>query len=309
MSQALPSNPTWEEPTQKTVIVHHEPALNKAAYKFCKAVTQNHYENFPVASFILPKPMRPAVEAIYAFSRTADDFADEKEYRGVRLRRLEEWEHYLEDKSRPTHPIFIALQDTIREHNLPLQLFRDLITAFKMDVEKKRYQNFDQVVRYCKHSANPVGRLVLHLFKQDTKENLKLSDYICTALQLTNFWQDVAIDLKKDRIYLPQDEMERFSITDQDLFSRQYDENFRRLLAFQISRTKEIFMRGKPLGLHLTGKLGIEIRLTWLTGMTILKKISQNGHDVFNNRPKLSKWDFVKMFFIAINKKSYAKYQ
>lgn len=297
-----------QEITQKVYHNKIPSMILAASYRYCRQITQNHYENFPVASRLLPKKMRPAVEAIYAFSRMADDFADESEYKGVRLKKLDQWEDFLRDDSRPTHPVFIAIQDAVKRHNIPKFLLSDLLTAFKMDVHKNRYENIKEVLHYCRYSANPIGRLVLHLFKQDKKENFILSDYICTALQLTNFWQDVAVDLKKDRIYLPLEELDRFNINVQDLFDHKADDTFRMLMNFQVERTKAIFLKGKKLGLNLSGKLGIEIRLTWLTGMTILKKIKTVQYDVFNNRPTLTKSDFINMFFIALSKKRYAKF-
>jgi phytoene synthase len=179
--------------------------LTRAAYAYCRKVNKAHYENFPVASVLLPKHLRPAVDAIYAFSRMADDFADEKLYEGQRMERLTEWGSYL-NQDEPTHPVFVALKDAIRVHNIPKVLLLDLLTAFKQDVVKSRYQTFREVLEYCRYSANPVGRLVLVVNGQASETTNGLSDAVCTALQLANFWQDVAVDFAKDRIYLPQDE-------------------------------------------------------------------------------------------------------
>lgn len=297
------------EVTEKSQVSLPRNKVVKAAYAYCHVITKNHYENFPVASMILPRKLRPAVEAIYAFSRIADDFADEKEFHGLRLKKLQEWEDQLMDPSLPTHPVFIALQDSIHRLCLPKQLFLDLITAFKMDVQKKQYQDFGDLLHYCKHSANPVGRLILHLFDHTNPQYLNLSDFICTALQLTNFWQDIAIDLQKDRIYLPQDELDKFSVSVEDLKEHKCHDNFKRLLYFQIERTKDFFEKGKLLGLEIPGKLGLELRLTWLTGMLILKRIKEANYDVFNKRPQLTKKDFIKMFFVALKKKSYAEFK
>lgn len=296
------------EVTEKIASKPFPKAVLQAAYQYCHAITKSHYENFPVASTLLPKHMRPAVETIYAFSRSADDFADEREYRDVRLEKLEEWTNYLLEDDKPTHPIFIALADTIARFSLDKKLFSDLLTAFKTDVTKSRYQNFSEVLGYCRYSANPVGRLILQLFSFDSPSNVVLSDHICTGLQLANFWQDVAVDLKKNRIYLPLNEMERFGITIEQLENAEINDAFKRLMGFQIERTREIFLKGKELGLVLQGKLGLEIRLTWLTGTHILKKIVQAGYDVFNKRPTLTKADFAKMFWIAISRKRYDKF-
>lgn len=296
------------EVTEKISATPFSNAVLKASYHYCRAVTKSHYENFPVASMILPRPLRPAIEAIYAFSRLADDFADEKEYKGMRLEKLEEWTRFLLDQTRPTHPVFIALHDTISRYSLSMNLFSDLLQAFKMDVSKSRYTNFSDVLSYCRYSANPVGRLVLELFALNTPKNLALSDSICTGLQLANFWQDVAVDLTKDRIYLPQDETERFGVNLDDLYTHKTTDAFKRLMGFQIERTRDIFLKGKELGLALDGKLGVEIRLTWLTGTLILRKIQEAGYDIFNHRPKLTKMDFAKMFFIALSKRRYDKF-
>lgn len=295
-----------EEVTEKSVVQKVDSPLLQAAYDYCKAITINHYENFPVASVLAPKKLRPAIQAIYAFSRLADDFADERAFRHVRIERLEEWEHFLHQKN-STHPVFIALQDTIQKHDLPLGLLEDLLTAFKMDTYKKRYQTFDDVLHYCRYSANPVGRLILHLFRQDTSRNLQHSDFICTALQITNFWQDVSVDLKKDRIYIPQEDLDRFNYTSDELFRGLIDERYKMLMNFQVERAFQYFDEGHALGLDLNGMLGLEIRLTWLTGRMILKKIRKINYDVFNKRPTLSKWDFVKLFFIALSKPLYAR--
>ncbi len=284
------------------------PLLLKASYTYCRVVTRNHYENFPVASKLLPARMRPAVEAIYAFSRLADDFADEPEYQGCRLQKLDEWERYLEDSRAPTHPVFMALHDTIRCHLLPKSLFQDLITAFRMDVEKKRHASFDEVMNYCRYSANPVGRLVLHLFGHVKDIYVRQSDAVCSALQLTNFWQDVAIDLKKDRIYFPQDDLARHGVSEDDLFKGELTAGIKRLLCFEVERTKALFNEGKPLGTSIPGALGFELRLTWLGGASLLKKIERVGYDVFRRRPTLSKLDFAKLLWIALSRGRYEQF-
>ncbi|HLD44439.1 MAG TPA: squalene/phytoene synthase family protein, partial [bacterium] len=186
---------------------------------------------------------------------------------------------------------------------------QDLLTAFKMDVTKNRYDTFSDVLFYCQHSANPVGRLVLHLFGQSSLELFRLSDYICTALQLTNFWQDIAIDLKKNRVYLPQEELDKFDLPERALFNHTINVNFKRLMQLQYDRTKDLFINGKPLGLMLSGKLGVEIRLTWLTGATILKRTHTANFDVFHNRPQLTRFDFLRLFFVALSRKRYASFK
>lgn len=296
------------EPTVKIYVSRVSPKILKLSHAYCATIAKSHYENFPVASLLLPKHIRPAVQAVYAFARLADDFADEGVYHGRRMVMLNQWEDFLKDFKTPTHPIFIALHDTISRYLLPKALFRDLLMAFKMDVTKKRYENFDEVLTYCKLSANPIGRLVLHLFGEIQKEFFTQSDHICTALQLTNHWQDVAIDLQKDRIYLPQDDLEKFGVSEQQLFAHTADENFKRLMMFEVDRVSEIFVKGKPLGLKLKGRLGLEMRLTWLAGVTVLKKIKAVGYDIFRRRPKITKGDLLKLFAIALNRRLYASF-
>ncbi len=306
-AQVIPLN--FDDDTKKLKWQRFSPRVLKAAYGYCAAITRDHYENFPVASAIIPKKMRSAIQALYAFSRIADDFADENEFRNERLERLNEWEAWLNNSSSPTHPVFIALHDTIRTHKLPIKYLQDLLTAFKMDVTKNRYDTFSDVLFYCQHSANPVGRLVLHLFGQSSLELFRLSDYICTALQLTNFWQDIAIDLKKNRVYLPQEELDKFDLPERALFNHTINVNFKRLMQLQYDRTKDLFINGKPLGLMLSGKLGVEIRLTWLTGATILKRTHTANFDVFHNRPQLTRFDFLRLFFVALSRKRYASFK
>lgn len=263
------------------------------AQSYCRKVTYGHYENFPVGSILVPKPLRQHVCNIYAFARTADDFADEAKFVGERAERLAEWRSWTEDcyDGVYRHPIFCALSETIREFDLSSTLLLDLITAFQMDVVKSRYANFDEVLFYCRHSANPVGRLILALFRYRNPDWEYWSDEICTALQLANFWQDVAVDLQKDRIYLPKDEMARFGVTEGDLWSGQMSRPLSDLMAFQIERTQQMFDRGQPLCLAMPNRrLRLELKCTWLGGCTILQRIRSNQYDVFQ-RPAISWWD------------------
>jgi len=267
------------------------------AYAFCSKMAQKHYENFPVGSWLIPRRLRPHVHVVYAFARIADDFADEAHYDGQRFENLDDWEQQLEDcyAGRFKHPVYVALDRTRREFDIPIQLLKDLIDAFKQDVTKQRYANFDEVLDYCRRSANPVGRLVLILFRYRDEELFALSDQICSALQLANFWQDVSIDLKKDRIYIPQDDQERFGVAEQDLFDHKVTDNFRRLLKFQVERTWEIFERGKPLPGRVKSPLNFELRATWLGGTCILRMIEEADYDVFNRRPKLTKREWIRL--------------
>lgn len=267
------------------------------SYEFCRRLTVSHYENFPVGSLLIPKHLRPHVHAIYSFARVSDDFADEADYKGKRMDLLNEWERMLINcyEGKAEHPIFIALGETVKTIDLPIELFQGLLKAFKMDVTVSRYEDFDQVLGYCRYSANPVGRLILHLFDYRDEELFHLSDCICTALQLANFWQDVTIDLKKDRSYIPKNEMKRENYTEADLFAHVYDERFVRLMEPLVKRTWRLFNEGCPLVERVKWPLNAELRFTWLGGTTILHRVMQNEFNVFEYRPKLSKWDFLKL--------------
>ena len=250
-----------------------------------------HYENFPVASLLLPAPLREPVEIIYRFARSADDFADEgSDPPQVRLQKLNDYRAQL---SAPATPLFRDLQKIIREHGLPVQLFADLLDAFSQDVTQKRYENYAQVLDYCRRSANPVGRLLLHLFKRTSDSDLRQSDAICSALQLINHWQDVDLDYVKDnRIYLPQDEMARFSVTERHLKEKICDSAFEALMRFQVERARELMLSGANLGKTLPGRVGLEIRCTVQGGLRILEKIERAGYDVFRRRPVLKPLDW-----------------
>jgi squalene synthase HpnC len=273
------------------------PADVAEAYAYCERMAREHYENFPVGSLLVPKPLRKHVYSIYAFARTADDFADEGYEddltEAARLAALDDWERKLEDcyRGRAEHPVFIALAETLRELDLPIQLFRDLLSAFKQDVVKQRYADFDEVLNYCARSANPVGRLILLLFGYRDEGLHKLSDHICTALQLTNFWQDVAVDIGKDRVYLPLDEMERFGVSIGDLQARRFSDRYAALLKFQVERTRDFFKKGKNLPALVSGRLAVELKLTWLGGMRILERIEKQRYDTLGARPKITAAD------------------
>jgi phytoene synthase len=262
-------------------------------------VPVEHYENFPVASLLLPAALRGPVEIIYRFARSADDFADEgHEPPAVRLKQLR---RYREQLDAPFDPLFHDIRKIVREHDLPLQLFRDLLDAFSQDVTKKRYADFAEVLDYCRRSANPVGRLLLHLFKRTTERELAWSDAICSSLQLINFWQDVDIDYTRDdRVYLPLDEMARFGVSESHLQRKTVDEPWRRLLAFQVERARAMMLSGKPLGRALPGRIGLEIRTTVQGGLRILEKIERAGYDVFRRRPALRAFDWPLLLLKAV---------
>ena len=258
-----------------------------------------HYENFPVASLLLPAPLRGPIEIIYRFARSADDFADEGDDPAeVRLRRLNDYRRQLAE---PREPLLRDVAKIIREHELPVALFADLLDAFSQDVTKKRYADFAEVMAYCRRSANPVGRLLLHLFKRTNDSDLRDSDAICSALQLINFWQDVEIDWVKDnRVYLPQDDMARFGVTEQHLGQKICDPAWRALLKFQVDRARELMLSGTGLGRALPGRVGLEIRATIQGGLRILEKIERAGYDVFRRRPTLRALDWPVVLMKAV---------
>ncbi len=257
----------------------------------------DHYENFPVASVLLPAHMRQPIEVIYHFARSADDIADEGDATpDERLAGLAAYQAELDRIAAgtlPQTPLFVALAEVISKHALPLQLFRDLLDAFAQDVVKTRYADFPELLDYCRRSANPVGRLVLHLFGRTEAQHLEQSDCICTALQLINFWQDAAVDWKKERIYLPQTDLARFRIGEADLASSRWSANWAALMDFQIDRSRQLMLRGAPLVHALPGRLGWEIRFTVQGGLRILERLRQVRGNVFERRPTLGKWDWL----------------
>ncbi|MGF1677773.1 MAG: squalene synthase HpnC [Candidatus Methylacidiphilales bacterium] len=279
------------------------------AYHHCSTLARSHYENFPVGALV-PKAMRPHVHAVYAFARTADDIADEG-YDDPRLihhdgtalspqERLLTMHAYQSDLEaclngggwRPEHDwIFLPVADTIEKYDLPPSLFRDLLSAFKQDIVQTRYETFDQVLDYCTRSANPVGRLVLHLHGIRDEKLHRLSDGICTGLQLANFWQDVSVDLGKNRLYIPLQDMARNGVDESQLFAGHATEGFTRCMQDMVERAWVRFRVGRDLTRYLPFPLSWEIRLTWLGGTTILKKIEQQGFDTLSSRPKLRKRD------------------
>jgi phytoene synthase len=259
----------------------------------------DHYENFPVASILMPKRLRKPVAAIYHFARAADDIADEGEISDEeRLKQLDEFRAELkriESNKTPHTTLFRNLAAEIDEHALPMRPLYDLLDAFSQDVVKKRYANFDDLLDYCRRSANPVGNLLLHLYGEASEVNLKYSDAICTSLQLINFWQDVAKDWAIARVYLPQDDLVRFGVNEAQIAQGRTDDNWRALMQFEVQRAREMMLYGKPLGTILTGRIGLEMRMIIAGGLRILDKIETADYDMFNRRPVLKPYDWVIM--------------
>jgi len=262
-----------------------------------------HYENFPVASVILPRRLREPIAAIYHFARGADDIADEgdagNEERlaglAAYLSQLRLVAQGLEPAPQPEAAMFRRLGEVIRAHRLPVVLFEDLLDAFSQDVVKKRYADFPDVLDYCRRSANPVGRLLLHLYGHADDVSLHRSDCICSSLQLINFWQDVAVDWKKDRVYLPQDSLARFGVKEQEIAQDLLTPQFQQLMRFEVERARAMILEGAPLAKTLPGRMGIELRMVVQGGLRILEKIEGVSHDVFRHRPVLKTRDWLLM--------------
>ena len=273
------------------------------SFNYCSKIALEHYENFPVGSWLIPREKRKYIHAIYAFARTADDFADEARYgEDERTMLLADWEKRLDEclTGNPLHPVFISVKEAIEKFHIPEALLRDLITAFKMDTVNKRYRSMSDVLNYCHYSANPVGRIILCLFEYRDPELHRLSDFICTALQLTNFWQDIAIDLEKDRIYIPLEDMERFGYTVSNLKSQTLNDSFRDMLSSEIEFTRDLFNKGRPLCTSVRKGLSIELLAIWSGGMKILDKIEHNGYDIFHKRPVITTIDKIKILLRAL---------
>jgi len=269
------------------------------AYAYCERLARTHYENFPVASRLLPAPMRPHVAAIYAFARLADDMADEGARPArERLSDLDDWGQRLEAAvggvplPREAHgDVFIALRHTIAERGLPPQLFRDLLSAFRQDVTTTRYATWDDVLDYCRRSANPIGRLVLRVAGHQDAALDTASDAVCTALQLANFWQDLEIDWRKGRLYVPASVWEASGARIEDLDRRALTAAWRAALADVTARTRALFAAGRPVCDGVHGRLRYELRATWLGGTTILDKLEAADYDMFTTRPRLTRAD------------------
>lgn len=259
------------------------------AFEYCRRLARDHYENFTVGSWLLPRTKRRHVYAIYAYCRFVDDLGDE--YAGDRLAGLDYWEDQLRRcyGGRPRHPIAIALQDTIERFEIPSDPFLKLVEANRIDQRKNRYRSYPELLEYCRHSADPVGHLVLYLFGYRDRRRQGLADHTCTALQLTNFWQDVRRDCRMGRIYIPQDEMARFGVSEDQIRAGRADANFRDLMRFQVRRTRELFERGAELPKLVEGAARLDIRLFTLGGLHILDAIEGLGFDVLATRPTLSK--------------------
>ncbi|KQQ32410.1 squalene synthase HpnC [Duganella sp. Leaf126] len=264
-----------------------------------------HYENFPVASILLPKKLRPAVEAIYAFARSADDLADEGDATPAqRLADLAGYEAALDRIAAGAtdhSPLFERLAVVVRAYQLPLEPMYALLSAFKQDVTVHRYASYGALLDYCARSANPVGHLMLHLYGAATEDNLRDSDAICSALQLINFLQDVAIDLHKERIYLPLEDLNRYAILPGALDAPDSRARWRAMMKFQVARARALMLSGAPLALRMKGRIGFELRMVVQGGLKILDEIERVQYDVFRHRPQLTRRDWLHVLWAALH--------
>ena len=257
----------------------------------CEKLARTHYENFPVGSMLLPARLRKHVFNIYAYCRVCDDLSDETGDPELSLRLLDWWREELRQcfAGGPRHPVFVALKPTIDEFDLPMQPFEDLISAFIQDQQVTRYQTFEQLLSYCERSANPVGRLFLCLMGYRDEARLRLSDLTCTALQLVNFWQDIAADYARGRIYIPQEDMDRFGYSEAELRNRVMNAGFVRLMRFELDRTRELFEGGSVLGTLVDGAGAADVDLFNRCGMALVNSIEGCGYDVLHRRITVSK--------------------
>ena len=279
----------------------HKTVTLESAYQECQKLTVSHYENFPVASWLLPRALRKHIYPIYAFARHADDLADEFADKAALLEWREMLHRCMEEPV--SHPIFLALSDTIRRFQIPLRLFDELLQAFLMDLEKTRYRSFPELLRYCRLSANPVGRIILHLHGYRDSQLCQYSDYICTALQLTNFWQDVKIDIGKERIYIPLSCLHSYGVSETDIIHGQATANFKTVMERLVGITQSMFDKGQPLLQRVSGRLRWELRFTIAGGRRVLDKIRMIDYDVLHQRVKLGKQDWLYIVMRSFNRR------
>ncbi|MCC6367767.1 MAG: squalene synthase HpnC [Bryobacterales bacterium] len=292
----MPGETTQSRLLAPKEFVHHPECATwewsaEEAAQYTRWLATHHYENFHVVSFLLPKRLHQDFFNVYSFCRWADDLGDEMEDPEESLRLLEWWREELEDMyaGKAAHPVFVALASTVKAHDLPISPFSDLITAFVQDQNVNRYQRWEDLFGYCRYSANPVGRLVLYLCGYRDEERQQLSDATCTALQLANFWQDVTVDLEKDRVYIPLEVMQRHGYTVAELYARRYTPEFRKVMMEIVARTRELFLQGLPLPKLVDRRLAVDVELFSQGGLKVLEKIEQLDYNVLAHRPVISK--------------------
>ena len=293
-----------ELPVPNMEVGSNSPDYLEATFAACEILAKTHYENFSVGSRLLPKHLRKHFYSIYAFSRGVDDLGDEAD--GDRLALLDLWEKELDscysaskqasESNTPSHPYFVALAETIRTFEIPAEPFKRLIEANRRDQTITRHKTFDDVLEYCTYSANPVGHLVLYLSGVRDPKLHELANKTCTGLQLANFWQDVGVDLEIGRIYIPQEDLERFGVTEAQITERTHDEKFEALMKFQVDRARQLFIDGYPLADHLESSLKSDFALFARGGLAILQAIEQQNYTVLSKRPRISKLGKIRIF-------------
>jgi squalene synthase HpnC len=280
----------WAKLPPEYAIPPAAPSLEQSR-AYCERLARSHYENFSVASWFLPARLRQHFFNVYAYCRISDDLGDEVGNPAASLLLLDQWQRELDAcyAGSPRHPVFVALAETVRKFEIPQHEFSDLLTAFRQDQTITRYETFDDLLGYCRNSANPVGHLVLYLCGYRDAERQKLSDYTCTALQLANFWQDVSVDYEKGRIYLPLESLRRFGVSEEDLTANRNTSSFCEMMRFEVARAREWFERGLPLVGKVDKELAIDLELFTRGGQEILNAIEKQGYAVLGRRPSISK--------------------
>ena len=280
----------WNSLPAEYAIPAQAPSLQEA-YAYCQRLARTHYENFSVATWFLPKRLRQHFFNVYAYCRISDDLGDETGDTDASLMLLDEWETELNAcyAGSPRHPVFVALAGTVREFDIPKHEFSDLLRAFRQDQSVVRYESFDDLLTYCRYSANPVGHLVLCLGGYHDSGRQQLSDYTCTALQLANFWQDVSPDFQKGRVYLPLEDLRRYGVTEAEIAGQQNTPEFVELMRFEVQRAREWFNRGLPLVGQVSRELALDIELFSRGGQEILNAIERQGYAVLGKRPAISR--------------------
>ncbi len=280
----------WSALPAEYAIPASPPTLQEAR-AYCRKLATSHYENFSVVTWFLPRHLHDDFYAVYAYCRISDDLGDEVGDAATSLRLLDAWEEELNAcyEGKPKHPVFVALAETVKECRIPKKPFADLLIAFRQDQTVNRYETFEDLLKYCRNSANPVGRLVLYVCGYRDEQLHILSDYTCVALQLANFWQDVTVDWEKSRVYLPLEDMHRFKVTEQQIADRRFTPEFKELMKYEVGRARDLFNMGLPLASLVDKRLGTDIELFTRGGQEILNAIERQGYDVLKARPAISK--------------------
>ena len=280
----------WSALPAEYAIPASAPTLAEAR-AYCRKLATSHYENFSVVTWFLPRKLHEHFYAVYAYCRISDDLGDEVGDGPTSLRLLDAWEEELNAcyEGRPKHPVFVALAETVKECQIPKKPFADLLIAFRQDQTVTRYETFEDLLKYCRNSANPVGRLVLYVCGYRDEQLQFLSDYTCVALQLANFWQDVTVDWQKGRVYLPLEDLRRFNVTERQIAERRFTNEFKELMKYEVGRARDLFNMGLPLAKLVDKRLGMDIELFTRGGQEILNAIERQGYDVLKSRPAISK--------------------